>query len=84
MFGHGRLVLDRVRAGQPSYLHTVSSWSAGTVWGVARRTPQTAMKREREQKRKERRALKDAKKLARKEAALDGRPVDPEDDSEPS
>jgi hypothetical protein len=42
------------------------------------------MKREREQKRKERRALKDAKKLARKEAALDGRPVEPEDDSEPS
>jgi hypothetical protein len=38
------------------------------------------MKREREQKRKERRAMKDAKKLARKEAALDRQSAEPDRD----
>jgi hypothetical protein len=49
---------------------------------MARRTNQTAGKREREQKRKERQAVKDAKQLAaveaRREAAVHDPPADPE------
>jgi hypothetical protein len=47
-----------------------------------KRNVQTAMKREREQKRRERQAMKDAKKLAaveaRREAAMHGPSVEPE------
>jgi hypothetical protein len=48
---------------------------------MAKRAYLTAGKREREQKRKERQAMKDAKRLAavqaRKDAAIEGLPADP-------